>query len=191
MKECFGYFAIILTFVGFASLFINIVKGKAKPHPFTWMIWASVTLIVFFAQFFSNGGIGTWSVGISGLIAFLVAILAYVKTDDGTIVKTDIAIVLVAVFSLCVWFITKNTLYTVLILTFVDLLAYLPTYRKAFYKPFEEHLTIFVIMTFRNVFSAVAMEDYSITNLSFQVFTALANTILIVEVLYRRSKLKK
>ncbi len=191
MKEYFGYFAIILTFAGFASLFINIINGKAKPHPFTWVIWAAVTLIVFFAQFFSNGGIGTWSVGISGLITVLVAIIAYVKTDGDTIVKTDIAILLVAMFSLVVWFITKDALYTVLLLTFVDLLAYFPTYRKAFYKPFEEHLTIFVIMTFRNVFSAVAMEDYSITNLSFQLLTALANIVLIVEVLYRRSKLQK
>jgi len=47
VKEFFSAIAILLTFVAFIPYIRSILQGKTSPHAFSWIIWASVTFIVF------------------------------------------------------------------------------------------------------------------------------------------------
>ena len=42
--------AIALTFVAFVPYIRSILQGVTKPHVFSWVIWGTTTVIVFFAQ---------------------------------------------------------------------------------------------------------------------------------------------
>ena len=83
-KEFLSAIAIILTLVAFIPYIRSIQSGKTKPHVFSWIIWASVTFIVFLAQLSDSAGAGAWPIGISGVITLYVAVLAYrkVRQDD-------------------------------------------------------------------------------------------------------------
>ena len=188
-KYYLGILAIFLSF-SIVPYIISILRNKTKPHAFSWLIWGISTLTIYFAQALSGAGAGSWSIGVSGVITIGVAILAYYKKSDDSITKTDWICLIFALLAIPFWYITSSALYAVLILTAIDLAGYWPTLRKSYHKPFEENITLFSIMTVRNLVSILALETYSVTNILFQSATMVANFIVIALVLLRRSSMK-
>lgn len=188
-KEILSAIAIILTLIAFLPYIRSIRQGKTKPHVFSWIIWGLTTFIVSFAQLADKGGAGAWPIGLSGLITMYVALLAYQKKSDITITRTDWLFFILALTSLPLWYFTSNPLWAVIILTSVDLMGFVPTFRKAYFHPFEEQLGLFIIMTIRNLIAIAALENYSLTTLLFPLAIAIASTLFIWMVLSKRSSL--
>ena len=186
IKELLSAIAIALTFAAFFPYIRSILNGQTKPHAFSWVIWGSVTIVVFLAQLSDKGGVGAWPIGVSGIITLFVAVLAYLKKSDCSITPLDWVFLALAMSALPFWYVTSDALWTVVILTTVDLLGFGPTFRKAYHLPFEEHLSFFTIITVRNITSILALEHYSLTTVLFPAATATACLIFIVMVIYRR-----
>ena len=191
MKEILSAIAIALTFIAFVPYIRSILQGKTKPHVFSWVIWASVTFIIFLAQLADKGGVGAWPIGVSGLITFYVAVLAYIKKSDTMITKKDWLFFIVAMASIPLWYFTSNPLWAVVVLTTIDLIGFAPTFRKAYSRPYEEQLLFFSIIATRNLIAIVALEHYSLTTILFPAATALACIVFIQMVTLRRIIIKK
>jgi hypothetical protein len=185
-KVLLGIIAIILTFVGFIPYIHSILKGVTKPHVFSWVIWGITTVIVFFAQYADEGGAGTWCTGISGVTTIFIAALAYTKKADITITKSDWFFFIISLLTVPFWYITANPLWAVVILTTVDTIAFIPTFRKGYVKPFEEQLLLYYVMAIRNFVAVAALEHYSLTTLLFPVVIAITCVIFIVVITFRR-----
>jgi len=185
-KELYSALAIALTLIAFLPYIRSILQGITKPHVFSWVIWGSTTFVVFLAQLADKGGAGAWPIGVSGIITLYVAFLAYLKKSDNRITASDWMFFIVAMSSLPLWYFTSDPLSAVLVLTIVDLIGFGPTFRKAYWHPFDEQLRFFVIMAVRNLVSILALENYSKTTVLFPASIALACIIFILMVLYRR-----
>jgi hypothetical protein len=181
--------AIALTFLAFAPYIRSILQGKTRPHVFSWIIWGVTTFIVFLAQLADSGGVGAWPIGISGLITIFVAMLAYMKRGDATINLIDWAFLVAAFASLPLWYLSSSPFVAVLILTLVDLMGFGPTYRKAYFAPYEEQLLFFWLMMLRNVIAFLALEQFTPATITFPLVIALACFLFILMVLYRRARL--
>lgn len=186
-KETLSTIAIILTLYAFFPYISSIIKGKTKPHVFSWVIWGITTLIVFFAQLADDAGIGAWPTGISAIITFVVAGLAYRKRASNLITRLDWIFLFLALSSLPLWYLTNNPLWAVVILTFVDMLGFIPTFLKSYVYPFDEQLQFFVIVIVRNGISIMALEHYSITTVLFPGAIACACFLFVLMVYYRRA----
>ena len=191
IKELLSVIAIALTFIAFIPYIRSIRQGKTKPHAFSWIIWASVTFIIFLAQLADKGGVGAWPIGVSGVITLYVAMLAYLKKSDIIITKQDWLFFILAMFSLPFWYFTSNPLWAVVILTTVALLGFAPTFRKSYNRPYEESLLFYILMAIRNVLVIMALENYSLTTILFPAATALACILLVQLVTIRRTIIKK
>lgn len=185
-KEVLSTLGIVLTIVAYVPYIRSIQAGTIKPHVFSWVIWGLSTLIVFTAQLAGGGGLGAWPIGVSAVITIYVAILAFIKKSDATITRSDWAFLMVALVSLPIWVVTEDPLWAVVILTLVDLFGFGPTFRKAYWKPYEEQLLFFGLMAARNVISIGALEVYSTTTVLFPAATGAACLIFIMMVLIRR-----
>jgi hypothetical protein len=185
-KAFFSAVAIALTLMAFGPYIRDILRGKIKPHVFSWVIWGLTTFIVFLAQLQAKGGAGAWPIGISGVITIGVAILAYVKRADVAITRLDWLFFGLALSALPFWYVSANPLWAVVILTVADALGFGPTFRKAYRHPFEEQMTIFVLFTVRNAVSILALETYSLTTVLFPAVIASTSLLLIIMVFYRR-----
>jgi hypothetical protein len=188
-KNLLSAIAIALTILAFFPYIRSILQGKTKPHVFSWVIWGCTTFIVSLAQLADNGGAGAWPIGVSGIITLYVATLAYVKKSDITITKIDWLFFILAMTSLPIWYFTSHPFWAVVILTTADALGFGPTFRKAYFHPFEEQLMFFVLMTLRNFISIAALEHYSATTVLFPAVIAVTCLIFILMVIYRRRKL--
>ncbi|WP_421847771.1 hypothetical protein [Marinomonas sp.] len=189
IKLTFSGIAILLAIIGFVPYIALILRGQVKPHVFSWVIWGITTTIIFFAQLEAEGGMGAWPIGLSGVITILIAFLAYIKRGDATITKLDWGFLLVALTSLPLWYMTNDPLWTVVILTTVDMVGFGPTFRKAYHRPFEESRVFFILIILRNVCSVAALEAYSVTTVLFPFCLAVGALVLLVILQLRRGVL--
>lgn len=185
-KEILSAIAIALTFIAFVPYIHSIRQNKIKPHVFSWIIWGSTTFVVFLAQLADKGGAGAWPIGVSGIITIYIAYLAYHKKSHIVITRTDWLFFTTALTALPLWYFTADPLWAVIILTIVDLLGLGPSFRKAYHHPFEEQLSLFIIVMIRNFISILALEHYSLTTILFPAVMAGACMLFTLMVTIRR-----
>ena len=190
-KEILSIVAIVLTLVSFYPYIRSIQKGETKPHYFSWIIWGLTTTLSSFTELADHGGVGAYSVLLSGILCFYIAYLAYQQKRDYRIEKSDWVIFYLALSSLVVWYITSNPLWAAIILTTVDAFGFVPTFKKAYDYPWEEHIPFYVIITVRNFFAIFAMENYSITTTVFLWVINILGMVLIAFIWWRRKMLPR
>ena len=189
-KEFFSAIAIALTFIAFYPYIVSIIRNETKPHVFSWVIWGSTTLVVFFAQLQGGAGVGAWPIGVSAMITIFVAVTAYLKRSDITITKIDWLFFVSAMSSLPFWYLTSDPLWAVVVLTVVDILGFGPTVRKSYHSPYSESLMFYAIITARNLIVVVALEYYSVTTALFPAAVAIACAVLMLMIVYRRNRVE-
>jgi len=185
-KELLSAVAIALTFIAFLPYIRSIHRGITRPHAFSWIIWGSTTFVIFLGQLADKGGTGAWPIGVSGIISIYVAVLAYKNKSDSSVTRVDWLFLITAIASLPIWYLTSDPMWSVVILTTIDVMGFGPTFRKAYFYPFEDKLLFFVLMAVRNLFAIIALEHYSITTVIFPAATGVACILFVIMVIYRR-----
>lgn len=190
-KEALSVVAIALTVLAFGPYIWSVYRGRTEAHIFSWIIWCASTIIVFSAQTADDGGAGAWPIGMTSIACLAIIVIAYFKKSDRSITGLDWIFFVLALASIAVWFATSTPLWTVVLLTVMDLLGFGPTFRKAYRRPFEEQLRFFAIMTVRNSIAIAALENYSVTTVLFPAAVATTTSCLIIMVTLRRHILRK
>jgi hypothetical protein len=183
--------SIILTFVAYAPYLKAIRGGKVKPHFFSWLIWSLTTCIVFFAQLAADGGAGAWPTGVSGAITVYVAWLSLKLRSDLSATKSDWAFLIASLLSLPAWFFTTDPLWSVVILTAVDVLGFGPTLRKAWRYPQEESTLFYLLFSVRSCLSIAALESRTLTTVLFPMAMIISCILVCLLLVWRRSQLRQ
>jgi amino acid transporter len=85
-----------------------------------------------------------------------------------------------------VWWQLDNPLLAVIVATSVDVVGYIPTFRKSFYDPWSETLIFWVAVVFSGIFTILAMREYNFITMVYTTSVTLVNLILSVFVFLRR-----
>ena len=189
MKELLTFIAIALTLVSYVKYIIDIFKGKTKPHIFSWIAWSTLTYILFFIQLQAGGGFGAF-VTLNTAIVCTVIVIASIKKGEKDIKRTDVIAFIGALVAMVLWLFINQPLLSVAVLCVVDMLSFIPTFRKSWNKPQEETLSSWVINTFRHVLAMFAMESYTAVTLLSPIYLILANGVFSAMLIFRRSKVK-
>ncbi len=185
--QAVGLVSVALTIASFAPYVLDIRKGSMKPHFFSWVIWSLTTAVVFFAQVAADGGPGAWPTGVSAVITLYVTWLAWALHGDITITRADWVFLWCALASLPVWYFTADPLWSVVILTVVDVLGFGPTLRKLYSHPHEESVLFYLLFAIRSVLAIVALESRTVTTVLFPA-AMIACCIVVCAMLWWRRK---
>lgn len=189
-KIAFAVIAILLTTVGYIPYLWGIVKGSNKPHIFTWIIWVIVAAIAFFAQLSEHAGPGTWVTGFIGLMCALVSVLAF-KSGAKNVARSDIIMFIGALAAIPVWVLTNDPLWSVIIVTIINSMAFYPTFRKTWARPHEEHITVYALNVPRQILTIAALTQYSVTTVLYPASIIVMCILFVGTILYRRHMLKQ
>jgi hypothetical protein len=179
---------VIAVAIGLASYIHygwNVFQGKIKPHAFSWLVWGVLDMTIFPIQLLENAGPGAWVTGITGITTFIIFGLALAK-GDRKFVFFDWASLAGAAFAMVLWAITKQPLYSVILVTIIDFLGFLPTWRKGYYKPHEEGLLPFWVGALKFGISIFALESFTVTTWLYPVSLVISNGLFVPMVLWRR-----
>ena len=189
-KVIVGLIASLLVFVGYAPYIRDTLKGKTKPHIYSWFIWGFVTLLIFFFQFNAGAGAGSWLTLSAGLVCILIFGLSlWHGTRD--IKRLDTVFLILALFALGLWMITKQPLISVILLVAIDILGFIPTIRKSWNKPYTETLFTYGLNTFRFVIGIYALETLTVVTYLYPVAWLFANGLFSVLLIVRRKQVGK
>ena len=187
IKIILGAIAALLALFSSYLYIRDIFRGNTKPHTYTWLIWAIVTTIVFLGQWVSGGGPGSWATGVAAVVTIFTLILS-LKGRYGTkdITNSDKVCLVLAIISILPWLLVKSVLWSVILATFIDLIAFFPTMRKTWHAPHSESLGSMYVDAIKHSLSISSMRTYSFINVIYPAAVLLTKFTIIGEILYLR-----
>jgi hypothetical protein len=186
-KAVFGYLTFALSLASNTPYIISMLRGKTRPHIFTYALWALMTGINAAGQYAAHAGFGTISAAITAFFCLVIFVLA-LKQGERVITKLDWTCLVIGLLAIPAWYVTADPLPAVAIATFIDAMAYVPTFRKSYHKPHEEMASAYLIANARHVASIFAMASLSLTTLLYPVTLFTFNFVLIGMLLWRRKR---
>src|SRR5690606_9865601 len=150
--------------MGYVVYLKDVFWGRTKPHAFSWLLWSLLASIGFFAQVSEGAGAGAWVTGMTAAMCLLIALIGAFSGKDH-IMKIDLYCFIGALLGIVVWRLTNDPLTAVLIVSVIDALAFTPTFRKAYFKPYEETASAFTFSTFKWALGIIALESFNLTKI--------------------------
>ena len=188
IKYLIGVIAVLLTFVGYVPYIRDTIKGKTKPHVYSWFLWGFVTIIAFALQVSGNAGIGSLVTLAAALVSFVIFALG-LRNGKKDITKADTAFFIAALIAIVIWVFAKQPVLSVILISTIEMLGFVPTVRKSWNKPHSETLFTYELNAFRHGLSIFALQRYSIVTWLYPVTWTLANGLFSIILLIRRRKL--
>lgn len=189
-KLLIGAIAVLLTFVGYVPYIRDTIKGKTQPHVYTWFLWSFVTAIAFALQISDNAGFGASVTLAAAIVCFVIFLLSF-RIGKKDITSTDTIFLISALVALVVWLFAKQPVLSVVIVSAIDMLAFGPTIRKSWNKPYTETLSSYIINTIRFGLGLFALEHYSIITYLYPLTWFFANGLFSVLLVVRRNQVKQ
>lgn len=191
LKVILGAIAAALALLSSFLYIKDIFRGNTKPHTYTWLIWAIVTTIAFLGQWVSGGGPGSWATGVAAVVTIGTFFLSLNgKYGNKDITNFDKVCLVLAIFSILPWLLTKSVLWSVILATFIDLIAFFPTMRKTWHAPKSESLGSMYADAVKHALSTFSMGTYSLITLIYPISVLATKFVIIGEIIYLR-KIKK
>ncbi len=186
-KITLGVIATVIGFLSYIPYFRDIIKGKTKPHAFSWLVWSVLTGIAFFAQVVKGGAAGSWVNAGTAVLCFSVFIAALFR-GERNIKTSDWLSLAGAGTGLVLWALTNNPFGAVALVAVIDALGFIPTFRKSFYKPYEETMSTFMVSTLKYAISLPALGSFNPTTWLFPASLVLTNGSFVILLLIRRKQ---
>lgn len=186
-KEIIGGMAVLFGIASGVVYLWQIYTHAVKPHSFSWIVWGTLAVISFAAQWVEGAGPGAWSMGLSVLLCFTIAASSLFHGEK-SVTRGDWIAFISALLAIPVWRMTRDPLWAVVIVSCIDAVAFYPTFRKSWLRPHEEGLAAFSIYSLQVFLSIVALKRYTLTIVLYPAVILFLNLTLIPMLIYRRSK---
>lgn len=188
LKDFVGVAAVILTFVGYIPYIKDTLKRKTHPHIYTWFLWSLVTAIAFALQISAGAGFGSSVTLAAAIVCFLIFLLG-LRVGDKDITRFDTVLLLFALIAIAVWVFAKQPVISVILVSSIDMLSFIPTIRKSWKKPHTETLSSYIINTIRFGLAIYALKRYTIVTYLYPLTWVLANGVFSIYIFVRRKSL--
>jgi len=190
IKVLFSIISVALGIWAFIPYLKSIFSNEAKPHAFTWLIWAVTQGTAVIGLWLGGGGLGAISLTIG---TFLVIIIFLISLKRGTknITKIDKFLLIIALSAIIVWWFLNNPILALVIVSAIDVIGFVPTFRKSYSNPRTESIPSWIYFALANVFAIAALQSYNFMTLTYIISIATVEIILIVFLALRRVVISK
>lgn len=190
MKEFLGIIATVLTFAAYVPYYRDILRGKTHPHVYSWSLWGLLTVLIVAFQIKDGAGPAVFVTIAAGLLCIGVVVLG-LKYGKRDITTSDKVVAVLALVAIGFWVLAKQPVVSLLLVITADLLAFIPTVRKSWNKPYSETLSLYVTNTIRFVLAFFAIQNYTILTSLWIICWALGNAIFSAIIVLRRKQIPK
>jgi len=174
MHVLLGVVTILIAVVSYSLYFRDVLAGKTKPHAFTWLIWSSLNLLVFYTQLTNNGGPGAWVTGAAAVANGIIFLLA-LRYGERNIAWLDWLCLAAALLSLAVWLVYPDGEASILLASAVFVIGFIPTFRKSIHRAHEETAITFALNSVKFFIALFALTSISITTAVYPFLLFLVN----------------
>ncbi len=186
IKLTFGLIAGALAIGCFLPYFRDIFKRKTTPHTYSWLIWSILQITGVVAIIVGHGGYyGVLGIGIGALFCLSIFVLSF-KYGTKNITAIDTFSFIGALLAIVIWIFTKNPLYSVVLISIIDFVGFIPTIRKGYEEPYTETMSTYLMASISDVFAILALSTFSLVTTLYLGTLVFSNALFVVILLYRR-----
>ncbi len=186
-KLAIAVVAALLAVAGNLPYLWDILKGRVRPHPYTWMVWSLVSGIVFFGQVAKGAGIGALPTAASEIFTVIIFLFSLRYGFKG-ITKIDTAFLVLALIGIGLWVATKDPTGSVIIAVAIDLIAFVPTLRKTWRYPKTETPILYSTNVLRHILALFSLQTYNIATTLHSIAMITTNSLMTLIILLRKNK---
>lgn len=186
-KLILAIIAALLAVAGNVPYLRDTIKKRIQPHPYTWMVWSIVSGVTFVGQVVKGAGFAAIAFGVSEI--FTVIIFLYsLRYGFKNIPKQDSYFLIAALLGIIPWIILRDPTWSVVIMVVIDLIAFVPTLKKAWYAPKTETPILYGSNALRHSLALAALSSYNIATMLHSIAMIVVNTLMTSFILGRRNK---
>lgn len=189
MKIVFALLSSLFAIWAFIPYLRDMFRGKTQPHGFTFLIWG-ITQGTSTAILLHGGG--SWG-ALGSMFTVSLSIVVFVLSfwyGTKNIKPIDWLVLGIALGAILIWWGLSSPVAAVLLLAGIDLIGYIPTYRKTYEEPWTETLQVWIISSFAVFLAILALGEYNMLTMTYLLTILVANVILVAIILQRRKIIK-
>src|SRR5580698_8376481 len=76
-KDLMGALAVVITLVAYGIYVWQTLRGEARPHPLSWLIFGILTGTAYLVQVDEAAGPGSWVMGITAVVYLLLCLMSF------------------------------------------------------------------------------------------------------------------
>lgn len=190
MKLTLAIIAGIIAIIGNVPYLRDTITKKITPHPYTWFVWSIVSGVTFFGQVSKGAGYATIAFAASEIFTILIFIFSLRNGFKG-IDKKDTYFLIAALLGIIPWILTKDPTWSVIIMVTIDLIAFIPTLKKAWIKPKTESPILYESNAIRHTLALFALSSYNVATTLHSVAMIITNTTMTIFLLRGKRKGQK
>lgn len=184
MKLTIAIIAGVLAIIGNIPYLIEVIKGRVRPHAFTWLVWSIVSAVTFFGALSRGAGVGIIPTGAAEIFTIIIFIFS-LKHGFEYIKKIDVIFFIIALLGLIPWILTKDPTLSVIIVVAIDLTAFIPTIRKTWKHPETEIPILYSMNVSRHILTLFSLQAYNIATMLHSISMIITNTIMTLIIIFK------
>lgn len=189
MKIIFILISSLLALISPVIYIKGILKGKVKPHRTTRLVLLLVTSLATISLIAQGDRVAVWLAAVSTLQSIFVFILS-IKHGMGGWEKRDILCLLIALLGIFLWQTTKQPIIALFASIIADFTGMIPALIKTYNFPKTEIWTFFILDAIAGTLSLMAVESFTIEQISYPIYIALINLAMVIIIIIRPKLLK-
>ncbi len=185
IKMALSILAGIITIISYFPYIKDIFLRKTKPHAYTWLIWgitqgtAAVAII--------SGGASFSSLSfIIGTILVLFVFILSLRYGFRDITKFDKVMLFLAFLAIAFWLFLDVPYISIVLVSFIDIIGYMPTIRKTYKKPESETYSFWFAMVVVNLLILFSLQKYNILTFLYPSVLLFMNAIVLILIVTRK-----
>ena len=188
-KELMGILSVLLFCGSYIPYFYSIWRGITKPHPYSWTAWGLLLGLIYFIQVSEKGGPGAWGIAAVALLQLAVAAVGWWRRADIEIMSLDVVAFTGAGVAMLLWLGADNPLAAVILIAAIDVLGYVPTFRKTLVAPYSENLLAYAIGAAAMLASLFGLTTLNATTVTEPIAFLIMQMLFVTVIAARRRKL--
>lgn len=187
-KFILGIIIVILVIIGYIPYFRDVFAKKTKPHLYTWLIWFVTQGTATVALLYGGGKFGSFGLIVGTGLVLVIVILSF-RYGTKNITKGDTLTLIFALLAIIVWWQLDNPLLALFMVSAIDGLGYIPTFRKTWIDPTSETTFFWVMMAIVNILTLFAIAEHNFLTMTYSIVLGIANITMVFIIKIRMKKM--
>ena len=134
---------------------------------------------------------GSYVTGLTVLFSYGFAVVGLGTSSRIYIVRKDWFFFVASLATIPVWIITGNPLYSIILATAIDAIAFGPTFRKTYFHPETESSAAYALGGLKFLLGTLALENFTVTTMLYPLSLVFMNGVFIAMLYWRKQSLNK
>lgn len=169
MKNIFLTMSVVISLSAYIVGIYSIIRGNFRPQRMTRFLLLLISLL-FVGTLFAQGDRNAIYLALVTFIGTLAIFILSIKKGIGGTTKLDLVVFFMALFSLVVWYTTKNPILGLSMSIITDFIAFFPTLVKSWILPETEEWKFYILDVFSSLCSLLSISVFTFGKVIFPIY---------------------